>query len=204
MPARRSGAGSGSPYDQPHRDDAGPGRPGDVGVGILRPVVGDLQRPLLDRQPEHEGGGQLLDRRLADLRDPPGQQRLGDQVESGALLVRVGDRLTRIRRAPRCGSASTTRTPIGPPRCRRASVTPSAVGAPVASRRIQPRTGRAVGEHESPSRAIAVGITTGMSVGLQREVADRGRVEQRVEVAHVRCEASSGSRVIWVRTMTEP
>ena len=102
MSARRSGAASGASYTSRTGYDARPGRSRYVVVLVLGPAGGDLQRPVLERQGEHQGGRQLGLGRPADLGDPAGDQRLGDQVEEPLLVV--GDGASTSRRGPRSGS----------------------------------------------------------------------------------------------------
>jgi hypothetical protein len=104
---RRSAPGPGSRLPRPGRRGPPAGRR--AIRRVVGPSVGNLQRPLGDRQREHECLGEFLARRAAHLGQASGQQRLDDGVERTELLVRVGER--RARRSPRCDSASTTRTP---------------------------------------------------------------------------------------------
>ena len=84
IPSARSGAGRGSPQTGASGHDSGPGGPGDVVGSVLGPVVGDPQRPVLDRQRQHQRGGQLGPGRPAHLRDPARQEVVGDRGRARA------------------------------------------------------------------------------------------------------------------------
>ena len=117
MPARRSGAASGASYAWCTGTTPAQAGPGDVVVLVLGPAGGDLQRPVVERQRQHQGRGELGLGRPADLGAPAGDQRLGDQVEEPLLVV--GHRWCSGRRRRPSGSGWRTRTRCAPRPARR-------------------------------------------------------------------------------------
>ena len=193
MPGRRSGAGRGAPW----RDSG-------TTPAQASPATSRAGRPASRRRPSATTrsigsastsvAASSLAVGPAELGDAAGQQRLGDQVEGRAFSA-SGQRPCTCRTAPRCGSASTTRTPTGRRPAPSSAVTARQVGAPAASARIQREPVEPWASTRSPSRTTAVGITTGAPASSTRPKWPRRAESSRASSAARSVLAFSRSRV---------